>query len=325
MFDMLKSENRSLYITLGLAVAYGLLTRLMFSASDDFRTVSIGFLCGAPMGIGAVAVFFAPDDVRLKPGRAMKLGILASFLTMAGIALANLEIAICIVMASPLFMGVSMIGGIIMSVVLRMHYNGRTNSRTVNLLVLVIVASPFVFTPLETRLEPQTITRTVHNQIVIDAPPEVIWQHIIRVDEITTAEQSGSLFHLLGIPRPLYSTLDEEGLGAVRRGYFENGLSFEETITEWDVHRAVTFDIAVVNRETLPAPLNQIGGQYIDMLDAGYEIKPLDDGRAVLHLRSSYRMTTTFNAYGVLWADLIVRDFQGYLLEVIKDRVITDN
>jgi len=67
--------------------------------------------------------------------------------------------------------------------------------------------------------------------------------------------------------------------------------------------------------------LAQIGGRYFDIFEAGYDIEPLTDGRVRLRLNSTYRLSTHFNAYGVLWTDWILHDFQGYVLQTVKTRV----
>ena len=56
------------------------------------------------------------------------------------------------------------------------------------------------------------------------------------------------------------------------------------------------------------------------MVDDGYEIADAGGGRSVLHLYSTYRLTTRINAYGTIWIDWMLRDIQSYILAVEKAR-----
>jgi hypothetical protein len=40
----------------------------------------------------------------------------------------------------------------------------------------------------------------------------------------------------------------------------------------------------------------------------------------ILHLASTHRLSTRFNVYAGLWTDLIMRNVQEYILEILKRR-----
>ena len=63
-----------------------------------------------------------------------------------------------------------------------------------------------------------------------------------------------------------------------------------------------------------------MGGPFFDVLDGEYRIENVAPGRLLLHLRSTHRLSTTFNAYSGLWTDFILRDVQTAILEVLKRR-----
>jgi len=162
--------------------------------------------------------------------------------------------------------------------------------------------------------------RTVETQVVINASAETIWQNIIRVPEITAAEQHFDFFHLAGVPSPVEATLTTEGVGGIRHGYFDNGLVFVETITEWQPLQAISFDIHAQGGANVPAPFNEIGGRYFEILSAAYRLEPLNETQVILHLSSRHRLTTNFNVYGGLWTDWMLSDFQNYVLSIVKAR-----
>jgi hypothetical protein len=63
-----------------------------------------------------------------------------------------------------------------------------------------------------------------------------------------------------------------------------------------------------------------VGGRYFDVLRGTYWIEPLSDNTVVLHLSSTYRLSTRFNFYAGLWASFLMRDIQNTILAVIKQR-----
>lgn len=320
---MVENANRSwmrIGVAVGLAVLYGFVTRLVFGSSV-LSTVSIGFLCLVPFIAGALTVFFAPQGTRTQWNYVTTSPIATSMIFLVGVLLFNIELVICIVLILPLFATLALVGGVVMRFIIVLYEKYFTNRQTLNSLIVALVLLPYLVTPVELRLGPADLYRTIHDQVTIDGTSDVIWQHIIRVYEIAPDEQRTSLFNILGIPRPVESQLQTEGIGAVRKGVFESGLLFHETITTWEPNLTISFDIDVDHTDTSFPPLLEIGSKHFDVLNATYEIEPLDDGRVILHLSSTYRLSTSINAYATIWADLILHDFQQYILRVVRERV----
>ncbi|MEM9774508.1 MAG: hypothetical protein AAF902_08015, partial [Chloroflexota bacterium] len=126
--------------------------------------------------------------------------------------------------------------------------------------------------------------------------------------------------HYVGIPRPVEATLSNPSLGGMREGYFENGLRFEEEIIEWEEHKQMGFKITEASDSLLPKPLDVIDGETFDIVSGKYEIEELDDGSVILHFSSEHFLSTRFNNYGAYWTDLLMRNLQNYILEIVKAR-----
>jgi len=111
-------------------------------------------------------------------------------------------------------------------------------------------------------------------------------------------------------------------IGCVRRGSWEHGLAFDGTISliEPPTRYWVQLEADIRGVEPSMAPLSQIGGRTFAMIDDGYSIEAIDNEHAILHLYSSYRITTGINPYAGLWLDALLRDIQGYILRVEKAR-----
>jgi hypothetical protein len=305
-----------------LAVAYSLSVYLIFQQGDRqgyFEVLSVGFICVLPLVVGPLVVWFAPSHYRGSAAYALLAPSGAMLLFVAITAVFLGELWVCIFMASPIALGLAAISGL-MTNAIRRQWGDDHSDTTMNAVVLFLLASPFAFTPLELRLAAPTAVYQVSTQIHINATPEDVWQNIIRVPQITPAEQRRTLFHLLGVPQPLEAQLVAEGVGGQRYGLFAGGLLFDERITAWEPARHIAFDITPRHTASTQLPLRQIGGQVYDIRSAAYTIEPLADGGVILHLEGSYSLTSHFNGYGRLWMDFIMRDFQNYVLQTVQGR-----
>lgn len=304
------------------AAGYGILVRLASNIqqlSGLITTVSIGFLFFVPLGLGAVTVFFSPARYK----KSWLYAIFAPWipcLIFGGIAaVLSWEAWICVVMALPIFLAMSTVGGMILLIFYKKFDKpDRAQAGMTGMLLL----TPFLIMPLEAVLPLQDSARVVHTQIEVEAEPEIVWQHITRVPEITEAEHRFSFFHLAGLPRPKLATVSYEGVGGVRRGQWEDGLAFIETISEWQPNESYTMQMAADTRfvQPSPLPLQEIGGRYFDVVEGQYAIEPIGEGKVILRFTSTYRLSTRFNFYASLWTDFFMRDVQNYILQIMKER-----
>ena len=318
--DILNKPVPALLVAVPAALAYGVLARLIFqqpALRDLLGLVTIGFTCLAPLVVGALVVLLAPRRYRtsIKYALLMPVGVASLFLIIVG--LFTQELLICLLMAAPFVLALAVVGGLLVSLWWRRRPVPDSGS---NVMVLLLLLSPYLFTPLENQLPTQRNYYIVETAIVIEASPEVVWENIIRVPEIQPAERRFSAFHLLGVPQPLEAHLLSEGVGGERSGRFAGGLLFAERITVWEPQRQIRFEIEPHHLATPRPPLDQIGGPYYDIQAAAYTIEPLPDGSVRLYLSGDYSLRTHFNGYGRLWMDFAMRDFQNYVLSVVKTR-----
>jgi hypothetical protein len=277
-------------------VVYGLLARLIFGAhftNAILTTMSNGFLVLVPLAVGALTVYFAPRHLRTSWPYALFVPWLPGSVFLVVVTLLAWEVFFCVIMAAPIFLFANSIGGVLMCLVLNLT---------------------------KPKSGVQESIRTVPTQITIHASEDAIWQNIIRVPKITDTEQHFSIHHLMGVPRPVEATLSQEGIGGVRHATFDDGLAFVEIITAWEDHKTLSFSIKVDTSSVLNPPFDAVGGKYFDVLAATYVMEPLGNGDVILHLSSTERVTTSLNFYSGLWTDLVMRDLQNYILEIIKQR-----
>lgn len=311
----------SLLFSLAAAAAYGLAVRWLVGVESSgalLGTLTLAFFLFVPLAVGALTVFFAPAQLRRNWLYAIFGPWLACALFAGLAAVLSLEVWICVLMALPVFFLVSSVGGVGMRLLLPPDKPGREQSGVLGVLLLL----PLLLLPLEQQFPAPDSIRVVHTQIEVAASPAEIWPQITRVAEISESEHRWSFFHAAGLPRPRTATLDIDGVGGVRRGQWEDGLVFIETITDWQPNRSYTMRMAADTSqlEATPLPLQQIGGPYFDVIEGRYEIEPLAEDRVILHFTSTHRLSTRFNGYGGWWTDLFMRDVQNYILRIVKAR-----
>lgn len=297
-----------------IATSFGIAAHTAFVSEDILVMMTISFIFILPLGVGALAIWPLMGDNDLNWTKAILRPWVPCILFMAVLVAFEAEAWGCVILASPLVFLLASIGG---AVIFAIH---KSQLEATNLSLLIFLVSPFALAPLEGQVESpirETLTRV---SIQIDATPADVWAQIGNVPDMTAEDQSSTWYDLVGVPRPISAEMDEIELGAVRIASFEDGLQFREVVTEMTFEQSVTYSIERVNRALLPEPLQQIDGEYLDLKSARYEIEPLADGTVILHLISEHTLTTQFNAYGAIWTNLIMRDFQNNLLEVIKTR-----
>ncbi len=310
-------QDKSLWVSGAAGLAYGGLLRLLVSTQAEgtsLMIMSCAFLLLVPFAIGFISVYFAERACRQSLRIWLGLPALNTLIIVVSSFLFFWEGIICLVMFLPIAALAGMLGGLTGGYCAR-HF-GKTP-------LVCIALLPFVTAPLEQRLGPRWEIRDVHTAIDIQASPEVVWDHIKRVALIQPHEQQFSWTQAIGFPRPLEATLSHEGVGAIRHATFAGGVLFIETVTHWQPLRHLAFTIRADTASIPPGTLDShvtIGGPYFDTLSGDYRLEPLPGGRVRLHLSSRHRLSTTFNFYGSLWTDAVMRDVQNNILHVIQNR-----
>lgn len=306
----------SVAATVAAGVVYGLLARLAFSESLPIaEPMTFTFIFLVPLAVGYVSVAGSPDGDR-KAFTAVLLALAATFMLLVTVMAVGVEGLICVVMMTPVFFVMALAGGAL-AIIVRSIRNRRMRA-TAFVLVLVL---PYAAGPLEQRIPQLQSRRVVENRIRIDADAETVWRQIIRVPAIRPEEYRTTFIHRIGFPRPIEATLSHEGVGGVREASFERGVLFRETVIDWVPQRRLSFTIAVdsIPTKTLDQHVT-VGGEYFDVLDGTYEIVPLSADAVELRLWSTHRLSTHFNGYASLWTDFVMRQIQGNILQVVRDR-----
>lgn len=118
---------------------------------------------------------------------------------------------------------------------------------------------------LATKMEGWVCVLMFTSVLVVDAPPDNVWNSIKTMDRVNA--HKGFLMRI-GLPVPVSCTLDKEAVGGTRTCYFESGF-IEERVTEWDPPRSMKLEITAWD---VP------GRPWLDFKDAFHE----ENGRTVM-------------------------------------------
>jgi hypothetical protein len=255
-----------------------------------------GLFVGLPFFIGFIA---AQIYERRAPGSKMKplIAAYAATLLAGGIFLGVAwEGVICLVMAAPLAMVEVALGVIFSNAVTKRRQFAQASMFIPALLPLLIAG--------EAAVKPVAPTYEVRSSIDIDAPPAVVWKHVIAFPDIT---EEPELMFRAGIAYPLRARI----VGRTRYCEFTTG-SFVEPIDVWDAPHRLAFRVT-----QNPAPMRELSPWgdidaphlhgFLVSKHGQFDLLPLDGGRRTRLVGTTwYQHNLWPAAYWRLWSDEII-------------------
>lgn len=295
-------EGLAMSIAAGAVVVAVSLT--VFGRYGSAVFVLAPFLMGALVGYR----FNRPNE----QGVLRTLGVtwLALAIGCGALILFAVEGGVCIAMALPIAGAIAMFGALF----------GRAIARRPRLLAADATLALLVL-PLAPAIEPHgpSLTRVVTTTVVVAAPPEAIWRHVV---EFSPLDEPPAWFFRLGIAYPKRATIAGAGVGAVRRCEFSTG-AFIEPITAWEPPSRLAFDVA-----SDPPPMTEWSpyaglrpphlATALHSRRGEFRLVPLPGGRTRLEGRTWYVLDIAPAPYWALWTDGIVHAIHARVLEHVK-------
>jgi hypothetical protein len=288
-------RRRIWWISLACGVSLGCIYRLILDhgLGGEFRgsvlLMTWAYLAVVPLCMGLLVVHIylhstPPEAIRW--WRWLFLPWLSVAITMAACIVAKWEGVICLIVAAPIMMAFSLMGGLIARVAFGRIRNSPPGA-------LSAIALPLLLIFVEGHLPSPYEIRNVNTEIFIHAPADLVWENIKSVRAIRPSELPGSWVGNIGFPRPVAAILSHEGVGGVRKASFTGGLVFTETVNRWQPEQDLAFSIHA-NTDLIPkTTLDEhvtIGGAYFDVLDGEYWLERRAGG-VLLHLSSHERLS----------------------------------
>jgi uncharacterized membrane protein YhaH (DUF805 family) len=244
-----------------------------------------------------------------------------SLLPVAVIGVVTLAIAveglICLMMAAPLALLLTMLGGALGYQIQAHHWSTRNKPAIFSVILLTI---PSIFIS-ERAISPQPPGYMIRSAVEINAPPELVWREVVAFAEIAPPQE---LLFRAGVAYPVRAEISGSGVGAIRRCIFSTG-AFEEPITVWDEPRLLKFSVT-----KNPAPLKELspygpiqpphlhgyfvsrGGQFL--------LTSLPGQRTRLEGTTWYQHTMWPATYWHWWSDYIIHRIHMRVLNHIRNR-----
>ncbi|WP_421938983.1 hypothetical protein [Pedobacter sp.] len=220
------------------------------------------------------------------------LAILLSFVFLG-------EGMICLIIVSPLIFAF-VITGVFIGKVMFKKQNTKLNVSLISMLLLIFITDA---------VSEHDHENMVGDKILINAPVDKIWKHVVAFDKIKQGNQYW-LFKI-GMPSPMQTTVTGYHLGAGRKCIFSNGYVFDEKIVAFDVNHNLTFDI--VNQPLDP----EIMG-HIDIKRGQFILKDNGNGTTTLIGNSWYKLHVFPVWYYDIWAENITRNVHLRVMKHIK-------
>jgi uncharacterized membrane protein YhaH (DUF805 family) len=210
-----------------------------------FRVYGYGLFVVSPFIIGAVAAYLANRNNDVGAPATARIALGATLLGGLSLLATALEGVLCIVMASPLAVPAALVGGLLGRSIATFRRRPARQTLSGIALLPVVFATEYAFPPMT--------TFETYQSIVVDAPAEVVWNAIIKMD---TMDEPLALPFRLGVAYPVRGEVLGEGVGATRLGEFSTGVAIER-VTEWIPGQRLAFvvekDVPSIN-EVSPYP-----------------------------------------------------------------------
>lgn len=293
---------------------------LVYYSANLLQSYAFGLFVAAPFQQGwFAAVIYGIPKRRSIP---QCLAVAAAGLAFTGfvIFLVAMEGAICILMAAPIALVLSLLGSLVgFAIQSRPWANDAMPAMVLGLAVLL----PALMAA-ESRGSPEPVVRSVVTTVIVDAPPEKVWPLVIEFPPL--AEPTDAVFRS-GIAYPQRAEIRGRGVGAIRHCVFSTG-PFVEPIDVWDAPHCLAFRVT-----DQPPPMEELSPFHIHPphLDnflvsrrGQFRLERLPDGRTRLEGTTWYTNRMWPADYWNIWSDAIISRIHSRVLEHVKRLAETD-
>jgi uncharacterized membrane protein YhaH (DUF805 family) len=310
-----RSRTGSAAVSIVLTAAIGLFFILLGVAYEGAYGWSL--FVGLPFCMGLFAVLLHSYHAPRSSSECMSVSLLPMGLLGLALVAVAVEGAICVLMAAPLALLLALFGGFLGHYIQDSYW--RAHSPTILSMLLLFLPVSYGVEH-AARLQPPMFV--VHTAVVVNAPPQAVWQEVVSFSEI--APPTEALFRA-GIAYPVRAEITGRGPGAIRRCIFSTG-PFVEPIEIWDEPRLLKFGVT-----ENPAPLNELTPYghispphlhgYFVSRQGQFLLTPLPGGGTRLEGTTWYQDSIWPTPYWRLWSDYIIHRIHLRVLNHIRERV----
>ncbi|MEB3206119.1 MAG: hypothetical protein VKK59_02070 [Vampirovibrionales bacterium] len=233
-----------------------------------------------------------------------------------------LEGIICLLMAAPFWIGLTVLGSMTGWVIIWMVK--KVTSKMLFSSALLVL-SPFMLQSLEAHHARQIEYGQVTSVVEINAPPQTVFDRVVAFPRIPDALSPSGLWDgwfSLGLPKPVQATVACRAVNCLRKCHFTQNTLFNERITRYEPARELSFDVeAQVGPQNLITgvdPHVMPGGIYFETTQGRFQLQPTANGHTILRGTSWYRLHSSINWYARPWAETFLHLIHNRVLQHVK-------
>ena len=307
-----QSRAGSLFVASLISALSALL--LTWLAVDIFQNYGWGVFVALPFICGLIASVLHGVSHPRTLKQCLAAATLSPVLVAAGVVIAGVDGAGCVVMSLPISIPMSLIGG---AVGYHLQKGPLQFGGTDKLVVILLLFMPF-FIGAEHLAHPPAPIFMVITSVDIDASPEQVWKHVVAFSRIPPPND---LVFRAGVAYPIEARIDGQGIGAIRHCIFSTG-EFTEPITTWDAPRLLKFDVT-----SNPPAMNEWSPYDIHpphvrdfLISHGgqFRLIHLPNGRTRLEGTTWYEHNMWPAAYWRLWSDFLIHRIHRRVLDHVR-------
>ena len=304
----------------GSAIFGILFTTILAVATTVFSAEGLGnygwgVFVGIPFFLGLNSTLIYGYHRPRSIGKCLLVATLSTALVGVALFAVAVEGVICLAMALPLAVVVSIFGGVIGFVIQQRPTVSPSTMRVVSVAFLLMPGA-IVFEHVVGETPPLYEVKT---SVVIKAAPETVWNHVVSFSQL--APPTERMFKT-GIAYPIRADIRGRGVGAVRHCVFSTG-EFVEPITVWDEPRLLRFDVTSqprameelsLYRDLRPPHVEN----YLISRQGQFALTSFPDGSTRLEGTTWYQNRFWPAPYWHLWSDYIIHNIHKRVLLHIK-------
>ncbi len=289
-----------------------LMTVLSVTLLEDYGW---GVFVGLPFALSVTSVILNGTRGRRGAGECIAVGCLSVIVWGGLLLVMAFEGFICLLMASPLAIGVAILGSVVGYWLQPRSPGSGAPIRLMSVLLLLLPA----LMGAEHLGRPDAPVFAARTSVIVDAPPDVVWRHVVGFPRL--AAPTEWIFRA-GVAYPTGATIDGRGVGAVRRCEFSTG-AFVEPIEVWDPPHLLRFSVA-----SNPPPMRELSPygdidaphlhDFLVARRGQFQLTALPDGRTRLEGTTWYQHNMWPASYWRLWSDYLVHNIHLRVLRHVR-------
>ncbi|MEI8368907.1 MAG: hypothetical protein WCJ31_10800 [Planctomycetia bacterium] len=305
-----KAPRRVTLTALGCGLAVGIMAILV--GIYGFGEYGVVVFLVTPVMMGMATGFVYNRPVVRSTGATVNIAVLVTLLAAGVLLLLAFEGMICLIMAAPIVLPMTIVGAILGK------WMAECTTAGSGQMVGMILAVPFLCGA--EALTRQIPERVVLTTVEVAAPPEVVWKRIVEFPDLPAPTD---WFFRCGIACPMRARIEGSGVGAVRHCEFSTG-DFVEPITVWEEPVRLAFDVVgqpdpMVEltpwRHVHPPHLED---RSLESQRGEFRLVDLGGGRTRLEGRTWYTFDMHPQIYWTLWSDFSIHRIHRRVLDHIR-------